>query len=124
MTTSEAPSSAPGAGDAPEPMYLELADWVTDHFVPVFRRTLGGEYRWCAEWWRHDEAVSRLKALWHAWEVLRLAARDRHRHLVPRASRPPAADPDGRPRPVLPVQRNRAPRTPRSRRAAGARRAA
>lgn len=72
MTTSEAPSSAPGAGDAPEPMYLELAEWVTDHFVPVFRRTLGGEYRWCAEWWRHDEAVSRLKALWHAWEVLRL----------------------------------------------------
>ena len=24
------------------------------------------------QWWRHDEAVSRLKALWHAWEVLRL----------------------------------------------------
>ena len=40
--------------------------------MPVFRRTLGGEYRWCAQWWRHDEAVSRLKALWHAWEVLRL----------------------------------------------------
>ncbi len=31
-----------------------------------------GSTRWCAEWWRHDEAVSRLKALWHAWEVLRL----------------------------------------------------
>ncbi len=24
------------------------------------------------QWWEHDEAVSRLKALWHAWEVLRL----------------------------------------------------
>jgi hypothetical protein len=40
--------------------------------LPIFRRTLGGEYRWCAQWWKHDEAVSRLKALWHSWEVLRL----------------------------------------------------
>ena len=53
-------------------MYYELGDWVTDHFLPIFRRTLGGEYRWCAQWWKHDEAVSRLKSLWHSWEVLRL----------------------------------------------------
>ena len=57
---------------APEPVYYELGDWVTDHFLPIFRRTLGGEYRWCAQWWKHDEAVSRLKSLWHSWEVLRL----------------------------------------------------
>ena len=38
----------------------------------MFRRTLGGEYRWCHQWWQHDEAISRLTALWHAWEVLRL----------------------------------------------------
>ena len=37
----------------------------------MFRRTLGGEYRWCRQWWRHGEAISRLNALWHAWEVLR-----------------------------------------------------
>lgn len=72
MTTGDIPPAALPVADVPEPMYLELADWVSDHFVPVFRRTLGGEYRWCAQWWRHDEAVSRLKALWHAWEVLRL----------------------------------------------------
>ena len=64
--------AVPAAVDVPEPVYLELGDWVTDHFLPIFRRTLGGEYRWCAEWWQHDEAVSRLKSLWHAWEVLRL----------------------------------------------------
>ena len=72
MTTGDVPSSAPAAEDKAQPMYLDLGEWVSDHFIPVFRRTLGGQYRWCAEWWRHDEAVSRLKALWHAWEVLRL----------------------------------------------------
>ena len=45
---------------------------MTDYFLPMFRRTLGGEYRWCAQWWQHGEAISRLTALWHAWEVLRL----------------------------------------------------
>src|ERR1022692_2911284 len=61
-----------GDSEAPEPVYTAVEDWVTDHFLRTFRRTLGGEYRWCGLWWRHDEAVSRLTALWHAWEVLRL----------------------------------------------------
>jgi hypothetical protein len=67
--------SAPGgaeAGDTPEPVYLAVEDWVTDYYVPMFRRTLGGEFRWCAQWWQHGEAISRLSALWHAWEALRL----------------------------------------------------
>jgi Domain of unknown function (DUF4913) len=72
VTDHAPPPAAPVADNAPEPVYLELEDWVTDHFLPMFRRTLGGEYRWCAQWWKHDEAVSRLKALWHSWEVLRL----------------------------------------------------
>ena len=55
-----------------EPVYTALEDWVIEYFLPMFRRTLGGEYRWCAQWWKHDEAVSRLKSLWHSWEVLRL----------------------------------------------------
>jgi hypothetical protein len=38
----------------------------------MFRRRLGGQYRWCARWWAHDEAVSRLRALWRAWEAMRL----------------------------------------------------
>ena len=57
---------------APRPVYACTEDWVSDYFVPMFRRTLGGEYRWCAQWWQHAEAISRLSALWQAWEVHRL----------------------------------------------------
>src|SRR6266487_3193209 len=35
-------------------------------------RPLGGEYRWCLQWWQHAEAITRLTALWHSWEALRL----------------------------------------------------
>jgi hypothetical protein len=56
----------------PEPEFDQLEDWVTEYFLPMFRRTLGGDYRWCGQWWRHGEAISRLGALWHAWEVLRI----------------------------------------------------
>lgn len=34
----------------------------------------GGGCTWCPEWWRHAEAISRLEALWRAWEHLRLDA--------------------------------------------------
>lgn len=64
-------TKGPG-GDVPEPVYTQLEDWLIDYFLPMFRRTLGGEYRWCAQWWQHGEAISRLTSLWHAWEVLRL----------------------------------------------------
>ena len=60
------------AAEVPEPVYTQLEDWLTGYFLPMFRRTLGGEYRWCAQWWQHGEAISRLTSLWHAWEVLRL----------------------------------------------------
>jgi hypothetical protein len=56
----------------PEPVYYALEDWLTGYFLPMFRRTLGGEYRWCHQWWQHGEAISRLTSLWHSWEVLRL----------------------------------------------------
>src|SRR6266567_3090668 len=57
--------------DIPEPVYTAVEDWLAGYFLPIFRRTLGGEFRWCGQWWRHGEAISRLTALWHAWEVLR-----------------------------------------------------
>ena len=74
----------------PEPEFTELEDWLAEYFLPMFRRTLGGEYRWCRQWWRHGEAISRLTALWHAWEVLRIQPGTGIAHLVPRAPRPPA----------------------------------
>jgi hypothetical protein len=64
-------SAAPDA-DPPEPVYPAVEDWVAEYFLPMFRRTLGGEFRWCAQWWQHGEAISRLTSLWHAWESLRL----------------------------------------------------
>jgi hypothetical protein len=72
MTASAPPDVGPDGTSAPEPVYACAEDWVTDYFVPMFRRTLGGEYRWCAQWWQHSEAISRFNALWHSWEVLRL----------------------------------------------------
>jgi hypothetical protein len=56
----------------PRPLYDSVEDWVTGLFLPIFRRPLGGEYRWCREWWQHAEAITRLTALWHSWEALRL----------------------------------------------------
>ncbi len=66
------PADAANGSETPEPVYTAVEDWVIDYFLPMFRRTLGGEYRWCGHWWRHGEAISRLTCLWHAWEVLRL----------------------------------------------------
>lgn len=64
-------ATRPG-GEKLKPLYPSLTSWVTTHFVPMYRRTLGGEFRWCAEWWHHGEAISRLTALWYAWEAMRL----------------------------------------------------
>jgi hypothetical protein len=61
----------PDEDEAPEPVFGQLPDWV-DHFLESFPRPLGGEYRWCRKWWLHPEAITRLTALWHSWEVLRL----------------------------------------------------
>ena len=38
----------------------------------VYRRRIDSRHRcWAGEWWRYDEAVIRLEALWRAWEHLR-----------------------------------------------------
>jgi hypothetical protein len=70
--TSPQPAAPPVPGDKPQPRFPTLIDWVETHFNPMYRRPLGGEYRWCAAWWRHAEAISRLTSLWYAWESLRL----------------------------------------------------
>jgi len=71
-SSADASSAPSGTDDVSEPVYYALEDWLTGYFLPMFRRTLGGEYRWCHQWWQHGEAISRLTSLWHAWEVLRL----------------------------------------------------
>ena len=67
-----AEASEQGEGASPRPVYPGVEEWVTGQFLSMFRRPLGGEYRWCRQWWRHAEAITRLTALWHAWETMRL----------------------------------------------------
>lgn len=68
----------PGDGEegdpAPEPVFRNVEEFVRLRFLPVYVRPEGGQFRWCKEWWRHAEAVSRFQSLWHAWEVLRWEA--------------------------------------------------
>jgi hypothetical protein len=56
----------------PEPAYDSLDEWVAEYFAPTFARSIGGDLRWCASWTDHAEALTRLEALWRAWEALRL----------------------------------------------------
>jgi hypothetical protein len=73
MTSGPAqPQPPPDHDEAPDPVYGSVQDWVDRHFLPMYRRPLGGEYRWCAQWWRHAEAITRLTALWQSWEAMRL----------------------------------------------------
>lgn len=65
----------PGEGER-ELVYSNVAEFVTDHLAYQYRRDidLAGRattFTWCAQWWRHEEAVSRLTGLWRAWEILR-----------------------------------------------------
>jgi len=63
----------PGPGDAPfEPYYPSLEQWVVGYFAPTYARPVNPAVRWCAQWWDHGEAISRLEALWRSWEVGRL----------------------------------------------------
>jgi len=61
-------------GDEPQLYYSSVDVFVREFLAPVYRRSLeGGRTRtWCPQWWRHAEAITRLDALWRAWEHLRL----------------------------------------------------
>ena len=62
-----------GGGDEPFlPYYGSLEEWVVSMFAPTFCRRSTPAFRWCPQWWRHAEAISRLEALWRSWEQLRL----------------------------------------------------
>lgn len=53
------------------PVYASLDAFVEGYLLPQWRHHLGASTNWCGYWWRHAEAVSRLEALWEAWEVMR-----------------------------------------------------
>jgi hypothetical protein len=60
--------------DAPELFYPNVAEFVSNKLAISYRRQLNvqGGVTWCPQWWKHAEAISRLEALWRAWEFLRL----------------------------------------------------
>jgi len=72
--TTQASGTGPDDGQSsqPQPVYDSVEAWVTGQFLSMYRRPIGGEYRWCRQWWQHAEAITRLTALWHSWEALRL----------------------------------------------------
>lgn len=62
-----------GAEETPELYFPNVNVFVREFLAPTYRRSLEGSHRaWCAEWWRHAEAINRLESLWRAWEHLRL----------------------------------------------------
>src|SRR5205823_14987672 len=58
------------------PLYETVEAWVRDYLLPTFVRPIGEvgmvRWHWREQWWRHDEAVTRLAALWYGWEHARL----------------------------------------------------
>ena len=65
-----------GGGEGQPPLYSTVEEWVTKYLLPTFPRPVGEvgltRWHWCEQWWRHDEAVTRLTALWYGWEQARL----------------------------------------------------
>lgn len=59
-----------------KPAYANVEEWVRDYLLPTYARPVGDvgmiRWHWCEQWWRHDEAVTRLTALWYGWEHARL----------------------------------------------------
>nr|WP_083466415.1 DUF4913 domain-containing protein [Kibdelosporangium sp. MJ126-NF4]CEL15620.1 hypothetical protein [Kibdelosporangium sp. MJ126-NF4]CTQ90341.1 hypothetical protein [Kibdelosporangium sp. MJ126-NF4] len=47
-----------------------LVVWVNRLLVPVYCRETTSQAPWCAEWWKHTEAVAQLHGLWLAWQEL------------------------------------------------------
>ena len=64
------------AGDAPPPEteFGSVYEFVDDHLVVLYARHVEAKpgRLWCPRWFDHAEAVSRLEALWRAYESLRL----------------------------------------------------
>ena len=69
-------ASPPTPAEGSDPLYPTVEAWVRDYLLATFPRPVGEvgmvRWHWCEQWWRHDEAVTRLTALWYGWEHARL----------------------------------------------------
>ncbi|GAA3932747.1 hypothetical protein GCM10023085_12650 [Actinomadura viridis] len=46
-------------------------EFFVEFLSPMYRRRIGGQFRWCAKWWCHAEAAIRITAMWETWEHFR-----------------------------------------------------
>lgn len=69
-----APGAEPGDLQDGELHFANVYVFVETFLVYVHARYYDpvAGWNWCAQWWEHVEAVSRLEALWQAFEILRL----------------------------------------------------
>lgn len=53
--------------------FTSLDEFVESYVARVWARKLTPNgFVWCPEWWRHEEAVVRLEALWRSFENMRV----------------------------------------------------
>lgn len=61
-----------GVEAEPATYYANLDDFIRDYLRYIYGCKVDGRNRvWAAEWWRYAGAVTRLEAIWRAWEHLR-----------------------------------------------------
>ena len=67
-------TEAPAPADEPQLFFGSVDEFVREKLRYTYARRVGpkGSNRWDADWWMYPEAISRLDALWRAWEALRL----------------------------------------------------
>jgi hypothetical protein len=73
--TPNADDATDAAPEAPELFYGSVEQFVNEKLAHQFKRRVtarSGGNIWARDWWNFPEAVSRLEALWRAWEHLRL----------------------------------------------------
>ncbi len=70
------PAAETSAEAGQAPLYGNVEGWVREYLLVNFSRPFGEvgiqRWYWCEQWWRHNEAVTALTALWYAWEHARL----------------------------------------------------
>lgn len=60
-------------GEAATLYYGSVDEFVREYLIHHYKRPINGRNRcWAAEWWKYEEAIVRLEALWRAWEHLRM----------------------------------------------------
>jgi hypothetical protein len=75
MTATDAPNPPADVEETAtrKPLYSDVEAWVVGYFAPMFlhRVPANPRVRWCARWWDHAEAITRLSVLWTTWEAAR-----------------------------------------------------